>query len=139
MKKIVKRACAGMFAALMAVSAMSVPSSATSVSGSVGGYSCGGSNTITYKNASAETYASVPMTLNVTLFYTYVYKVPHPDVHYTKKATNANSPVSYIEAHYSKPSSQDYYSYCCYSKHNAIHSSSVGYDSWQDMTTLNMY
>ena len=139
MKKIVKRACAGMFAALMAVSAMSVPSSALSVSGTVDGYSCGGSNTITYNGASAETHASIPMTLNVTLFYTYAYKASGSDPIYTKKAANANSPVSYIETHYSKPSSQDYYSYCCYSKHNAIHSSSVGYDSWQDMTTLNMY
>ena len=128
-----------MFAALMAVSAMSVPSSATSVSGTVDGYSCGGSNTITYKNASAETYASVPMTLNVTLFYTYVYKVPDPDVHYTKKATNANSPVSYIEAHYSKPSSPDYVSHSCYSEHNAIHSSSTGYDSWGEVTRVNKY
>ena len=128
-----------MFAALMAVSAMSVPSSALSVSGTVDGYSCGGSNTINYNGASAETYASVPMTLNVTLFYTYVYKVPHPDVHYTKKATNANSPVSYIEAHYSKPSSPDYVSHSCYSEHNAIHSSATGYDSWGRVTEVNIY
>lgn len=128
-----------MFAALMAVSAMSVPSSATSVSGTVDGYSCGGSNTITYNGASAETHASVPMTLNVTLTYTYAYKIPHPDVYHTKKATNANSPVSYIEAYYNKPSSPDYISICCYSEHDAIHSSSVGYDSWGDTTDLNMY
>lgn len=128
-----------MFAALMAVSAMSVPSSALSVSGTVDGYSCGGSNTITYNGASAETHASVPMTLNVTVFYTCVYKVPHPDQYYRTRDTSANSPTNYVEASCSKPSSQDYVSYSCYSEHNAIHSSATGYDSWGRVTEVNIY
>lgn len=137
MKKIVKRACAGMFAALMAVSAMSVPSSALSVSGSVGGYSCGGSNSITSQGASAETYSGANITLSVELHYEYIDNSIDKVIELT--SANSNSPVNSIRTSRSKPSG-DTDSYRCYSVHNAIYVSSAGgYETWEGQTGWQRY
>ena len=141
MKKIVKRACAGMFAALMAVSAMSVPSSAKSVSGTVGGNSCGGSNLITAKYASADTYASERMTLNVKL--TYRYTEVQGSVRNLRSTTssNANSPITNITTSCYKPSGVNIYSHSCKSSHNAVYTSPVpgGSDTWFGATDWEYY
>ena len=119
MKKIVKRACAGMFAALMAVSAMSVPSSAKSISGEVGlGITAGGNNSISSTGASATTYADSSITLNVNLYYYYENKSTQ-DIEHTG-SSNANSPVTRVYASCQKPTG-NYRSYYCYSSHNATY------------------
>ena len=130
-----------MFAALMAVSAMSVPSSAKSVSGTVGGIPCGGSNLITADYGSANTYASERMTLNVNLTYQYVEVVGSKRNIITKNPSNANSPVTNITTSYHKPSGGNIYSYACKSSHNAVYTSPVPGDSdtWFGVTRWEYY
>ena len=141
MKKIVKRACAGMFAALMAVSAMSVPSSATSVSGTVGGIPCGGGNLITADYSSANTYASERMTLNVNLTYRCVERRGSVSNFITKYPSNANSPITNITTSCQKPSGVNIYSHSCKSSHNAVYTSPVPGDSdtWFGVTGWEYY
>ena len=135
MKKIVKRACAGMFAALMAVSARSVPSSATSVAGSVGGNDCGGSNNITSTGASARTYADSSMTLVVELHYFYdVYGIPQPIIE-EKITSNANNPVTSIYTSANKPSGNTRSNHC-YSTHRAVYSFAGNSYSWEATTAV---
>mgnify|MGYP001105745130 CR=1 FL=1 len=119
MKKIVKRACAGMFAVMMAVSAMSVPSSAKSISGEVGlGIAAGGSNSINSTGASATTYADSSITLNVNLYYYYENKATQKIEH--TGSSDGNSPVTRVTATCKKPTG-NYRSYYCYSSHNATY------------------
>lgn len=136
MKKIVKRACAGMFAALMAVSAMSVPSSATSVSGQVSGISCSGSNTIREKGATAVTRADTAMTLVAKL--EYVYNDYSAKEVKTWSPSNANNPVTYIDVYYDV--SGNVRSERCKSYHTAVYSSPTGSSSsWKGDTDWQYY
>ena len=106
-----------MFAALMAVSAMSVPSSAACVSGEVGlGTTAGGCCSIDADGAYAYTYASSSITLNVNLYYYYENISKHKIER--KTGSNANNPVSRVDTSCSKPSDR-YRSYYCTSSHNA--------------------
>ena len=68
MKKIKKLGIMAVSVALL-TTALAVPASATSVSGSVGGYSCSGSNSIYASGASANTHCSGNAALGVTLHY----------------------------------------------------------------------
>lgn len=106
-----------MFAALMAVSAMSVPSSAACVSGEVGlGTTAGGCCSIDADGAYAYTYASSSITLNVNLYY-YYENVSEQTIE-SRIGSNANNPVSRIDTWRDKPSGH-YRSYYCTSSHNA--------------------
>lgn len=139
MKKIVKRACAGMFAALMAVSAMSVPSSASSISGNVGGNSCIGSNLITSKYASASTSASEKMTLSVKLYYTYADRTYDPDRRYTIDSSHADGNVTKVVTDCQKPTSEDIVSVSCYSEHDAVYWLLGNSYHWGGATKVNVY
>lgn len=137
MKKIVKRACAGMFAALMAVSAMSVPSSAACASGVVGlGTTAGGCCSIDADGAYAYTYASSSITLNVNLSYSYINVSKNQVIH--KGSSNANNPVSRIDTWYTKPSGH-YRSYSCSSSHNASFSLGGKSYHWSGSTGIEYY
>lgn len=106
-----------MFAALMAVSAMSVPSSAACVSGEVGlGTTAGGCCSIDADGAYAYTYASSSITLNVNL--TYYYHNRSTGRIEDIENSNANNPVSRIDTWCNKPSG-NIRSYYCTSSHNA--------------------
>ena len=136
MKKIVKRACAGMFAALMAVSAMSVPSSATSVSGQVSRISCSGSNTISEKGAAASTRADTAINLVVQLYYDYNDFSKGTIEHWNP--SNANNPVTYIDVYYNV--SGNVRSERCMSSHTAVYTSPTGGStSWKGSTKWQYY
>lgn len=135
MKKTIKRACAGMFAIMMAVSAMSIPSSAASVSGQVSRIDCGGSNSITATGASARTYAATSMTLNVDLYYCYD-DITNDKIKYINNS-NGNNPVSTIDVSVKKPSGNTRSNYC-YSKHDAVYSLVGNVYHW-GATTKNEY
>lgn len=135
MKKTIKRVCAGIFAMMIAISAMSVPSSAASVSGSVFTTSCGGSNSITSTGASARTYAATSMTLNVDLYYCYD-DIPNDKIKYINNS-NGNNPVSTIDVSVKKPSGNTRSNYC-YSKHDAVYSLVGNVYHW-GATTKNEY
>ena len=136
MKKIVKRACAGMFAALMAGSAMSVPSSAKSVSGQVSGISCSGSHTIREKGATAVTRADTAMTLVVKLYYDYNDFSADEIVHRTP--ANSNNPKTYLDVDCNV--SGNVRSIRCRSEHTAVYTSSTGSStSWSGLTEWQYY
>lgn len=133
MKKTIKRACAGMFAIMMAVSAMSIPSSAASVSGQVSGINCGGSNFISDNYAFAETHAASSMTLNVSLRYRYAVIVGQDQRLVTTGSSNANNPVSTISTSANKPTGNATRSHSCMSSHNAVYHSTAwsGDTNWE--------
>lgn len=125
-----------MFAALMAVSAMSVPSSATSVSGQVSGISCSGSNTIREKGATAVTRAGTAMNLVVNLYYEYVNY--NTDKLESWNPSNANNPVTYIDVYHNV--SGNVRSERCMSSHTAVYTSPTGGStSWKGSTKWQNY
>ena len=126
-----------MFAALMAVSAMSVPSSAKCVSGVVGlGTTAGGCCSIDADGAYAYTYATSSITLNVNL--TYYYENISERTIESKTGSNANNPVSRIDTSCSKPSGR-YRSYYCISSHNASFSLGGNSYHWSGSTKREDY
>ena len=126
-----------MFAALMAVSAMSVPSSATSVSGTIkSGINASGTNSITLRGASARTYANTSMALSVQLEYQYNDFDANKLVTWTP--SNGNNPTTSVNVYYNFTC--DGRSVRCRSYHSATYTPPSGASgTWSARTDWEYY
>lgn len=129
MKKIKKLGIMAVSVALL-TAALAVPASATSVSGSIGGYSCSGSNSITASSAHANTHCSGNTTLGVEL--TYNYTIKNGSKMETEYNQNSNSPVRDIST--SCTAKNGGRSSNCHSVHRVVHNG-----IWQQKTAVQYY
>ena len=130
MKKIKKLGIMAVSVALL-TTALAVPASATSVSGSVGGYSCSGSNSIYASGASANTHCSGNAALGVTLHYYYDNRATGKIVHVSNQSSNGL--VRDFSTNCSKASGNTRSNYC-YSIQRVNY-----YVIWQQQTGIQKY